>query len=111
MLLHALLFAAIQQATISQHPSNFSVAINRPDPNNGYDDYVRATDLIESPELELCLDWSPSQVDQLLASKSAAAAHPGDPKHPWGQEDETKLAIAQRIHDLDYLGVQRLIEN
>jgi len=111
MLLLSLLPGIVLGLLQVQPQTNFDRVIRRPDPSNGYDDYVRATDFVNTPELDACLSWSPEQLDEMLAAKRAALTHPADPKLGWGPADEAKLGVARRLHDLDFLGVQRDIED
>jgi hypothetical protein len=89
-----------------QQPSLYQRVIERPDPNNGYDDYVRAADVIRGFEFDLCANWTPRQYDDLLAAKAS-----NDPSRQWTDRDEARLSLAHTLNGLDYLGVQRYAAN
>src|ERR1700736_3339404 len=91
-----------------QHETNYQIVVQHVDTNNGYIDYVRATDLVQGLELDMCLSWSPSQYDELAAVKRGVETHPEDRSRSWSAADEARLAIAERLHQMDFLGVQRL---
>ncbi len=92
-----------------QEPSIYRRVITRPDPNNGYDDYVRAADLVKGVGVDECLNWRPERLDELKSAKLAASVKRGDPRTEWTQYDEERLAAEERLRGLDYLGVQRAI--
>src|SRR5579862_4731605 len=114
-LLATMLFST---SPVQQQRTNYQRVVEQPDPNNGYEDYVRASDMARGQELGLCLGWSERQYDDMLAEKQAILAHENDPatKNPlgelitpdkWDSDQEARLAMAKQLHDMGYLGVQR----
>jgi len=116
MLLLSLISAAALAASQSQgYQSNYSRVIQHPNPNNGYEDYIRATDVAHGDDLGQLLGFTPQAYDQMLADKqSILAGQGGDSKgskSEWTKEDEANLAIAKELHELGYLGVQRRLSD
>ena len=104
----------------TQHyQNNCRRIITQPDPNNGYEDYVRATDLLHGSDLNLCLTYSDQQFQEMASEKEWTIAHANDPEsqdpktgekvghRKWTDEDEANLTIAKQLHELGFLGVER----
>jgi len=69
ILLPLLLLAFLPSSPLQEQKSNYQQVILRPDPFNGYDDYVRATDVLRGPELGVYLSWNPKQYEEMLEAK------------------------------------------
>jgi hypothetical protein len=81
--------------------------ITRPDFNNGYEDYIRAADMIgHNPRLDAYLYWTPKSYSQELARKQAG--YDIKSESGWSERDEMRLNILRELKDMDYLSVQRL---
>jgi hypothetical protein len=76
----------------------------RPDPNNGYEDYLRAVDLVDRP-LQLLLTWTPSSHDHLR--RQSERAMPGDPDGALTQELMSALAFYEARQDKTLLEIRR----
>jgi len=104
MMLLAFLMSAVVATTTQDHKTNYQRVITHPDPANGYEDYLRASDVLNSPDFGLYLSWTPKQYDELLAQKKDAGSH--DPE--WTPPSDASLALAKQLRELDYLGVMRM---
>jgi hypothetical protein len=99
--------------------SLYGQVITHPDPNNGYDDYVRAADVVNGVDADLYFYWAPKQYDEMLAAKQAALERektlPKDAgagalaEYGWDDHQERRLQIAKALHEKDFLNAQRLI--
>lgn len=89
-----------------QNQSIFQRVVARPDPKNGYEDYVRACDLVKGSMLDEYLSWTPDRYNELANTKQLAARG-GDPRIRWQSTDEARLATEESLRGQDYLGVQR----
>jgi hypothetical protein len=88
-------------------PTLYQRVVTRPDINNGYEDYIRAADMVDhNPRLDAYLLWTPKSFSQELARKQAGF----DSKSGsgWTERDEMRLNILRELKDTDYLAVQRL---
>lgn len=90
--------------------SLYEQVITHPDPYNGYDDYVRAADIVKEPEFSSYATFGAGTVARLVEDKKYATNPENlkeDPSLAWTPEDEARLNLAKRLDALDYLGVRR----
>ncbi|HWA82553.1 MAG TPA: hypothetical protein VG820_03905 [Fimbriimonadaceae bacterium] len=104
-----LFLAGLAALLLGQHRTNYQRIVAHPNPANGYEDYVRASDIVHNDDLSLLLNWTPQQYDQMVQRKKETLAAPDTaPIKPWDDNDERLLAFAKRLHALDYLEVQKM---
>lgn len=82
--------------------------VTQSDPNNGFEDYLRACDLHRSLNLGALEGWTPDRYEQLLADKKAVLASPSDAES-WDADDEAALEAARKLDDNSYLTIYRMI--
>lgn len=90
--------------------SLYEQVITHPDPYNGYDDYVRAADVVEDPEFSTYATFGAGTYARMVEDKKYAtnpANLKQDPALEWTPEDEARLNLGKRLDALDYLGVRR----
>lgn len=90
--------------------SLYQQVITHPDPYNGYDDYVRAADIVKDPLFGAYMSFREGDYARRVEDKKYAtnpANLKEDPSLEWTAEDEARLALAKRLDGLDYLGVRR----
>jgi hypothetical protein len=84
--------------------------VEKPDINNGYEDYLRAADMVtHHARLGVFMSWTPKQYQELLADKQTRADAKKEDDWAWSDVDELRLSIAREVKDADHLSVQRLI--
>jgi len=90
LLLTCLASLLMGQTGDAQRPTLVQQVVTRHDPNNGYEDYVRAADVVRGTEIDAYFDWRPGQYPRMPAVK-------GDP-------------VAATIPDFpDYLAAMRKV--
>src|SRR5438552_1747320 len=108
ILLSAIVYCLGGMPVADGQKSIYSQVVQHPDPNNGYEDYLRGADLARDWKLSMCLDWSPGRDRDILERKKLTWAQHDDPDVEWTALDEARLQWSKRLDDLGYLGVQRL---
>ncbi len=103
MFLSTLSLAFIALVPGATQASLYSRVVEHPNPNNGYEDYLRAADIVQSGNAGAYLGWSKADYEDRLARKTASVADGSG----WSASEEAGLKLAKELHDLDYLGVQR----
>ncbi|MFI5384669.1 MAG: hypothetical protein ACHQ50_00975 [Fimbriimonadales bacterium] len=94
---------------IQEQKSIYNQVVKQPNPNNGYEDYIRAADLLHGDNFSVYVNWSPNDYEDRLARKREASNQKGDVTGFWSNADEAQLQLSLKIRDLGFLGVQRRI--
>ncbi|HVT14214.1 MAG TPA: hypothetical protein VHE55_18270 [Fimbriimonadaceae bacterium] len=92
-----LIALAIAAGAPAQQPKSlYDQVVMRPDPSNGFDDYIRAADAINDGYARVYMTWRPGDYDRLLklAGNSTDAA------------TTERLRLAKELDEGGYLGVQ-----
>ncbi|HWA82554.1 MAG TPA: hypothetical protein VG820_03910 [Fimbriimonadaceae bacterium] len=91
--------AASAPAPAPQAKSLYDQVISNPDPNNGFEDYIRAADLVNDGFARSYYAWQPGTYDRLAANESGMSAL-----------DRERLRLAKELDQVGYLGVQTAME-
>ncbi|HVT14215.1 MAG TPA: hypothetical protein VHE55_18275 [Fimbriimonadaceae bacterium] len=102
------LVSGVAALLLGQHQTNYQRIVVHPNPANGYEEYVRATDVVHNYKLSLLLSWTPGQYDDLRHAKEAVFEKPARGPGKWSDDDDQRLAYAKQLHDLDYLEIQKI---
>lgn len=103
MLLPLITFAYFALSPLQQPKSLYEQVIANPDPNNGFDDYIRAADVLNDGYADVYFRWRPGAYDRL---KQIA----NDSKQPLTEAAFEHLKIQKQLDDIGYLGVQRAMQ-
>jgi hypothetical protein len=86
----------------------YQQVITKPDINNGYEDYLRAADIVTpSSRLDVYLFWTPKLYSQTLEEKRYRLDPESNPR--WTEQDEVRFQMVSKLKELDHLSIQRLI--
>ena len=103
MLLPTLLAIALLGLDPNQlQKSNYSQVVEHPNPNNGYEDYVRATDILRGDRFSVYLNWSPTDYEDRLAQKKEALNQKESADDAWAASLEAQLQLSSEIRDLGF---------
>ncbi|HTQ10044.1 MAG TPA: hypothetical protein VMI31_08245 [Fimbriimonadaceae bacterium] len=91
--------------------SNYGQIVQHPNPNNGYEDYLRASDIAQGYQCATLISWYPNESAQLLASKHEMTDPAGNVASDWTPEDEAMLALSKQLDQLGYLGVRKRLSD
>lgn len=104
MLLPLITFTFFALSSLQQPKSLYEQVIANPNPNNGFDDYIRAADVLNDGHADLFYRWTPGAYDRVKQIVD-------DSKQPPSDAVLQHLQMEKQLDDIGYLGVQQAMQN
>lgn len=97
--------------SLQQPKTLYQQIVSQPDPNNGYEDYIRAAEMYRGSEAYRLMNWTPDQYEQMLEAKKVRLAGNGtaEDSGPWTADEEKMLEAAKQLDNNTYLSIYKQI--